>query len=138
MHPQCQNTVGAVLIKLFNLKTMDPIKFVQEQNYEEKGFPEFQAGDTLEVVYNIVEGGKKRPQAFRGDVIKLSGSGQYKTFTIRKISNGVGVERIFPINTPNIIEIKVLKKGHVRRARIYYLRNLVGKKAKIRERRSFK
>ena len=117
---------------------MDPIKFVQEQNYEEKGFPEFQAGDTLEVVYNIVEGGKKRPQAFRGDVIKVSGTGQYKTFTIRKISNGVGVERIFPINTPNIIEIKVLKKGHVRRARIYYLRNLVGKKAKIRERRSFK
>ncbi len=138
MHPQCQNTVGAVLIKLFNLKTMDPIKFVQEQNYEDKGFPEFQAGDTLEVVYNIVEGGKKRPQAFRGDVIKVSGTGQYKTFTIRKISNGVGVERIFPINTPNIIEIKVLKKGHVRRARIYYLRNLVGKKAKIRERRSFK
>ena len=69
---------------------------------------------------------------------KVVGKGQYKTFTIRKISNGVGVERIFPINTPNIIEIKLLKRGHVRRARIYYLRNLVGKKAKIRERRSFK
>ncbi|HLT94884.1 MAG TPA: 50S ribosomal protein L19 [Membranihabitans sp.] len=117
---------------------MDPIKFVQEQNYQTKDFPEFKAGDTIEVVYNIVEGGKSRPQAFRGDVIKVVGKGQYKTFTIRKISNGVGVERIFPINTPNIIEIKLLKRGHVRRARIYYLRNLVGKKAKIRERRSFK
>lgn len=117
---------------------MDAIKFVQEQNYEKKDFPSFQAGDTIEVVYNIVEGGKKRPQAFRGDVIKVVGSENYKTFTVRKISNGVGVERIFPINTPNIIEIKLLKKGHVRRSRIYYLRNLVGKKAKIREKRTFK
>ncbi len=117
---------------------MDAIKFVQEQNYENREFPVFKAGDTIEVVYNIVEGGKKRPQAFRGDVIKVVGSGQYKTFTIRKISNGVGVERIFPFNTPNIIEIKLLKKGRVRRSRIYYLRNLVGKKAKIKERRTYK
>lgn len=117
---------------------MDAIKFVQEQNYEPKNFPKFQPGDHIEVVYNIVEGGKVRPQAFRGDVIKVVGSGGYKTFTVRKISNGVGVERIFPINTPNIIEIKMLKRGRVRRAKIYYLRKLVGKKAKIREKRTFK
>ena len=117
---------------------MDAINFVQEQNYETKNFPEFKAGDTIEVVYNIVEGGKSRPQAFRGDVIKVVGSKNYKTFTVRKISNGVGVERIFPMNTPNIIEIKLLKTGRVRRSRIYYLRNLVGKKAKIREKRTFK
>jgi len=117
---------------------MDAIKFVQEQNYQTKDFPEFQSGDQIEVIYNIVEGGKERPQAFRGDVIKVVGSGAYKTFTVRKLSNGVGVERIFPINTPNIIEIKVLKRGRVRRAKIYYLRKLVGKKAKIREKRTFK
>lgn len=117
---------------------MDAIKFVQEENYEVKDFPAFQAGDSIEVVYNIVEGGKKRPQAFRGDVIKVVGSKEYKTFTVRKISHGVGVERIFPMNTPNIIEIKLLKVGHVRQARIYYLRKLVGKKAKIREKRTFK
>lgn len=117
---------------------MDAIKFVQEQNYKTKDFPEFQPGDQIEVIYNIVEAGKERPQAFRGDVIKVVGASAYKTFTVRKISNGVGVERIFPINTPNIIEIKVLKRGRVRRAKIYYLRKLVGKKAKIREKRTFK
>ncbi|WP_236978411.1 50S ribosomal protein L19 [Membranihabitans maritimus] len=117
---------------------MDAIKYVQEQNYIDKKFPEFKAGDNIEVVYNIVEGGKERPQAFRGDVLKVTGNGAYKTFTVRKISNGVGVERIFPMNTPNIIEIKVLKRGKVRRAKLYYLRNLVGKRAKIKEKRAFK
>ena len=117
---------------------MDAVKFVQEQNIVEKNFPEFGPGDNIEVVYNIVEGGKERPQAFRGDVIKLSGAGATKTFTVRKISHGVGVERIFPIKTPNIVEIKVLKRGKVRRAKLYYLRALVGKRAKIKEKRTFK
>lgn len=117
---------------------MDAVKFVQEQNITKKEFPEFSAGDNVEIVYNIVEGGKERPQAFRGDVIKWSGEGATKTFTVRKISHGVGVERIFPINTPNIIEIKVLKRGRVRRSKLYYLRALVGKRAKIKEKRTYK
>lgn len=130
MHP--------LLCHQVNDRAMDAVKFVQEQNIVEKNFPEFGPGDNIEVVYNIVEGGKERPQAFRGDVIKLSGAGATKTFTVRKISHGVGVERIFPINTPNIVEIKVLKRGKVRRAKLYYLRALVGKRAKIKEKRTFK
>ena len=89
------------------------------------------------VSYKIIEGAKERIQDFKGDVIQVKGSGAGKTFTVRKISNGVGVERIFPFFSPSIVEIKLLKKGKVRRARLFYLRDLVGKKAKIKEKKAF-
>lgn len=90
-------------------------------------------GDNVEVSYKIIEGAKERVQLFKGDVVQIKGHGLTKSFTVRKISNGVGVERIFPVSSPSIINIKVVKKGHVRRARLYYLRNLVGKAARIKE-----
>ncbi len=96
--------------------------------------PKFKAGDTVSVGVKVVEGGKSRTQIFEGVVIKISsGSGLDKTFTVRKISNGIGVERIFPFHSPNLTEIKVLKVGKVRRAKLYYLRNLKGKSARIKE-----
>ena len=101
-----------------------------------KIYPKFQAGDNITVHYKIREGSKERIQAFKGDVIQRKGSGTSETFTVRKISNGVGVERIFPLLSPNIDKIEVNKKGKVRRARIYYLRDLRGKKARIKEKRS--
>ena len=97
--------------------------------------PSFRSGDTINVGVKVVEGSKSRVQNFEGVVIaKSSGGGMDKTFTVRKISNGVGVERIFPLNSPNIESIKVIKKGKVRRAKLYYLRNLKGKAARIKER----
>ncbi len=100
-----------------------------------KEYPAFKAGDTITVSYKIVEGNKERIQLFKGDVIQCSGIGTTKTFTVRKISGGVGVERIFPLSSPFISEIVVNKRGVVRRARIFYLRGLTGKKARIKERR---
>ena len=97
--------------------------------------PNFKAGDNITVYYTIKEGDKQRTQFFKGDIIQRKGSGATETFTIRKISHSVGVERIFPINSPLIEKIEVNKKGKVRRARIYYLRELTGKKARIREAR---
>jgi large subunit ribosomal protein L19 len=113
---------------------MDAIKYVHEQLSEQRDFPAFKPGDNIEVSYKIVEGDKERIQAFRGNVIQIKGEGGSRTFTVRKVSNGIGVERIFPFTSPNIVEIKLLKRGKVRRARLYYLRNLVGKKARIKER----
>ena len=96
--------------------------------------PEFKSGDTLNIGVKVVEGNKSRVQNFEGVVIAISsGGGLDKTFTIRKISNGIGVERIFPLNSPNIDSIKVVKKGRVRRAKLYYLRELKGKAARIKE-----
>ena len=97
--------------------------------------PNFKAGDSITVYYTIKEGEKQRTQFFKGDVIQRKGSGATETFTIRKISHSVGVERIFPINSPLIEKIELNKKGKVRRARIYYLRELTGKKARIKEMR---
>ncbi|MBK7408828.1 MAG: 50S ribosomal protein L19 [Saprospirales bacterium] len=114
---------------------MDAIKFVQDQLIKKTDFPKFRAGDNIVVSYKIVEGNKERIQDFRGDVIQIKGHSGTKTFTVRKISNGVGVERIFPIASPSIVEIKILKRGKVRRARLFYLRDLVGKKARIKERK---
>lgn len=115
---------------------MDLIKLVQDSFAIERAekFPEFKAGDTITVTYRIKEGDKDRLQNFRGVVIQLSGSCPFtKTFTVRKISNGVGVERIFPFESPFIDKIEVNKVGKVRRARIFYLRKLSGKKARIKE-----
>jgi large subunit ribosomal protein L19 len=100
-----------------------------------KELPNFKAGDNITVYYTIKEGDKQRTQFFRGDVIQRKGSGATETFTIRKISHSVGVERIFPVNSPLIEKIELNKKGKVRRARIYYLRELTGKKARIKEMR---
>ncbi len=97
--------------------------------------PQFSAGDTITVTYRIIEGSKERLQSFRGVVIQIKGTGKTKMFTIRKVSNGVGVERIFPLYSPHIDKIEVNKYGVVRRARIYYFRELTGKKARIKERR---
>jgi len=96
-------------------------------------FPSFKAGDNITVYYTIKEGNKQRTQFFKGEVIQRKGSGATETFTIRKISHSVGVERIFPINSPLIEKIEINKKGRVRRARIFYLRELTGKKARIKE-----
>ncbi len=114
---------------------MDLIK-IAEQAFagEKREFPEFKAGDTVTVTYKIKEGDKERLQKFRGVIIQRRGAGRTETFTIRKVSNGVGVERIFPFASPFIESIVVEKRGKVRRARIFYLRNLTGKKARIKER----
>ncbi|HSM63889.1 MAG TPA: 50S ribosomal protein L19 [Gillisia sp.] len=111
------------------------IKFVQDEFVTRKEFPEFSAGDTITVYYEIKEGAKTRTQFFRGVVIQVKGTGSSKTFTIRKISGTVGVERIFPVNLPALQKIEVNKRGAVRRARIYYFRGLTGKKARIKEQR---
>ena len=117
---------------------MDFIKIVNDAFVNEKAasYPKFKAGDTLIVTYRIKEGDKERLQKFKGVVIQIKGgSPATKTFTIRKISNGVGVERIFPFNSPFIESIEVNKVGKVRRARIFYLRELSGKKARIKEKK---
>ncbi len=111
------------------------IKFVQDEFVTKKDFPEFSAGDTITVYYEIKEGAKTRTQFFRGVVIQVKGTGSSKTFTIRKMSGTVGVERIFPINLPALQKVEVNKRGKVRRARIYYFRGLTGKKARIKEER---
>ena len=123
------------MLHLKNLIEMDLIK-IAEQAFagEKKEYPEFRAGDTLTVTYKIKEGDKERLQKFRGVVIQRRGAGSTETFTIRKVSNGVGVERIFPFASPFIESIVLEKRGKVRRARIFYLRNLTGKKARIKER----
>jgi large subunit ribosomal protein L19 len=113
--------------------TMDAISFVQEQLAKKTTYPAFKAGDNVIVNYKIAEGDKVRIQAYRGDVIQIKGHGANKTFTVRKISNSIGVERIFPFSSPSIDSIEVLKIGRVRRARLFYLRELVGKKARIKE-----
>lgn len=111
------------------------IKFVQDEFVAKKDFPEFSAGDTITVYYEITEGAKTRTQFFRGVVIQIKGTGISKTFTIRKMSGTVGVERIFPMNLPALQKVEVNKRGAVRRARIYYFRGLTGKKARIKEER---
>ena len=115
---------------------MDLIKVAEEAFATGKKFPEFKAGDTITVAYKIVEGNKQRLQLYRGVVIKISGIGDKKRFTVRKMSGTVGVERIFPLESPHIESIEVNKRGMVRRAKLYYLRNLTGKKARIQEKRT--
>lgn len=115
---------------------MDLMKVAEQAMAQgQKSFPNFKAGDTITVTYKIKEENKERLQKFRGVVIQRRGAGRTQTFTIRKISNGVGVERIFPLNSPFIESIEVNKYGKVRRARIFYLRNLTGKKARIKEKK---
>ena len=111
------------------------VKFVQDEFVTRKDFPAFGAGDTITVYYEIREGDKVRTQFFRGVVLQRRGTGSSETFTIRKMSGTVGVERIFPVNLPALQKVEVNKKGKVRRARIFYFRGLTGKKARIKESR---
>ncbi|CAI8247010.1 MAG: 50S ribosomal protein L19 [Flavobacteriia bacterium] len=111
------------------------IKYVEDQYVERKDIPDFSAGDTVTVYYQIREGAKVRTQFFKGVLLQRRGSGATETFTIRKMSGGVGVERIFPVNNPSIEKIELNRKGSVRRARIFYQRALTGKAARIKEKR---
>lgn len=117
---------------------MDLIKVAEEAFQVKKDHPKFKSGDTVTVAYRIKEGNKERVQLYRGVVIKIAGHTDKKRFTVRKMSDNVGVERIFPINSPFIDEITVNKVGKVRRAKLYYLRNLTGKAARIKEKRVVK
>ncbi|HEY8388722.1 MAG TPA: 50S ribosomal protein L19 [Parasegetibacter sp.] len=111
------------------------VTFVHEQLTPKKTFPAFKAGDNITVNYKIVEGSKERIQSFKGDVIKRQGTGHTATFTVRKISDGVGVERVFPFFSPNIDSIIVHKVGKVRRAKLYFQRERSGKSARIKEKK---
>ncbi len=112
---------------------MNKLQFVNEQVTAKSYFPRFTPGDNIIVNYKIVEGDKTRVQAFKGDVINIKGHGAQRTFTVRKMSHGVGVERVFQFGNPNIDGVQLVKKGKVRRAKLFYLRELVGKKARIKE-----
>ena len=114
---------------------MEAVKYVHEQLTPKKEFPAFRSGDNITVNYKIIEGNKERIQSFKGDVIKTQGNGSTASFTVRKISDGVGVERVFPYYSPNIESIVLNKTGHVRRAKLFYQRGRSGKSARIREKR---
>ena len=111
---------------------MDILDQISAKHVKES-VPPFNVGDTVRVDVKVVEGGRERVQAFQGTVIQRRGGGVQETFTVRKISQGIGVERVFPLHSPNISTIKVLRRGKVRRAKLYYLRNLKGKAARIAE-----
>jgi large subunit ribosomal protein L19 len=114
---------------------MNAIAYVHEQLTGKKEYPGFKAGDNITVNYKIVEGNKERIQSFKGDVLKRQGTGSTATFTVRKISDGVGVERLFPLNSPNIESIVLNKAGRIRRAKLFYQRRRSGKSARIKEKR---
>ena len=114
---------------------MDLIKIAEEAFATKKEHPSFKSGDTITIAYRIKEGNKERIQMYRGVVIRISGHGDKKRFTVRKMSDNIGVERIFPMDSPFIENITVNKVGKVRRAKLYYLRALTGKKARIKERK---
>ena len=114
---------------------MDLVKFVEEQVIAKNDFPAFKSGDTVSVHYKIREGNKERVQIYQGVVLQRNSVGANETFTVRKMSNGVGVERIFPINSPNIAKIEVNSHGTVRRSKLFYLRELTGKAARIKSKR---
>jgi large subunit ribosomal protein L19 len=117
---------------------MDIIKQIEDEITEKNNLPNFSSGDTVAVHYKIKEGNKERVQIFQGVVIQRRGKGSTETFTVRKMSSGVGVERIFPVSSPAIDKIVVNKEGKVRRSRIFYLRERKGKAARIKEKKHFK
>ena len=112
---------------------MNPIVKDLEKQYLDKELPELNPGDTVKVFVRIVEGNKERTQAFEGIIIKKRGSGVGKTITVRKTFQGVGVERVFPLHSPNVKDVQVVRYGKVRRSKLYYLRDRVGKAAKVKE-----
>ena len=114
---------------------MEAVAFIHEQLTGKKDYPKFKAGDNITVNYKIIEGNKERIQSFKGDVLKRQGRGYTSTFTVRKMSDGVGVERLFPLFSPNIDSIVLNKSGRVRRAKLFYLRERSGKSARIKEKK---
>jgi len=114
---------------------MNAIEYIHEQMTGKKEFPAFKPGDNVTVHYKIIEGNKERIQSFKGDVIKKQGTGATASFTVRKISDGIGVERVFPFFSPNVESVEVNKTGHVSRAKLFYQRKRSGKSARIREKR---
>ena len=114
---------------------MNATAYIHEKLTAKINFPKFKAGDNITVNYKITEGNKERIQSFKGDVLKRQGTGHTATFTVRKISDGIGVERLFPLFSPNIDSIVINKTGHVRRAKLFYQRGRSGKSARIREKR---
>jgi len=117
------------------MNAVEAIKLVESEFTADKNFPTFIAGDTVNVYYKIKEGRKERIQQYQGVVLQRRNTGISSTFTVRKMSNGVGVERIFPLYSPNIDKVELVSRGKVRRARLFYLRELTGKKARVKERR---
>lgn len=111
---------------------MDALKIIAAESVKEQA-PQFSVGDTVRVSVNIREGERERIQQFEGTVIARKGSGVGETFTVRRVSYGVGVERVFPVHSPNVAEVKVIRHGKVRRSKLYYLRDRVGKAAKVKE-----
>ena len=115
---------------------MDIIKMIEDEQLRDD-LPEFNVGDTVQVHYKVIEGNRERIQVFEGTVIKIQGGGVRKTFTVRRISYGVGVERTFPIHSPRIDKLVVTRRGKVRRARLFYLRDRQGKSARVKEKRNY-
>ena len=114
---------------------MDLVEAV-EREYEKNKFPDFRPGDTVKVHSRVVEGQKERIQVFEGTVLQIRGRGTGKTFTVRKVSGGVGIERIFPYHSPGVAKVEVVRKGRARRAKLFYLRKKKGKAAQVKEDRS--
>lgn len=112
---------------------MDALKLIAQDSLKETA-PQFEIGDTVRVDVKIREGERERIQAFEGTVVAKKGSGVAETFTVRRVSYGVGVERVFPLHSPNVAAVKIVRRGKVRRAKLYYLRDRVGKAAKVKER----
>lgn len=129
MHPQSGE---------FNIRIMNLISEIQKEIIALNELPSFKSGDTVSVSYKIKEGNKERTQQFQGVVLQRRGAGATETFTVRKMSGNIGVERIFPVNSPFIEAISIIKRGDVRRARIFYFRERTGKSARIREKKQFK
>ncbi len=115
---------------------MDIIKMIEDDQLR-SDLPEFRVGDTVQVHYKVVEGTRERIQVYEGTVIKIQGGGSRKTFTVRRLSYGIGVERTFPVHSPRIADLKVTRRGKVRRSKLYYLRERQGKAAKVKERRMY-
>ena len=111
---------------------MDIIKMLEDEQLR-NDLPEFNVGDTVQVHYRVVEGTRERIQVFEGTVLKIQGGGARETFTVRRLSYGVGVERTFPVNSPSVVKLEIVRKGRVRRAKLFYLRELKGKAARIKE-----
>jgi large subunit ribosomal protein L19 len=109
---------------------------IEQEQQKQDGIPSFTIGDTVKVHVKIREGGKERIQVFTGTVIARDGKRATETFTVRRISYGEGVERVFPVHSPNVVNVEVMRRGRVRRAKLYYLRKLSGKKSRLRERRT--
>lgn len=126
------DVIGVRMSEKYQEEIMDALKKIAQASVKENA-PEFHIGDTVKVSVNIREGERERIQMFEGTVIARRGSGVAETFTVRRLSYGVGVERVFPLHSPNVVDVKVVRRGKVRRSKLYYLRDRVGKAAKVKE-----